>query len=204
MNFIQFSKHFGNNTIIDIRNVVTYFNGLDRRRLYEWQQKGLIIKIVNNFYVMPDQNLDSQALKHIACQVYAPAYVGLASALSWYHFIPEAVFQTTAVTARRNRLIQTSVGDFHYRKIKPDLFFGVSLAGQAKSAFFISDPEKTILDHLYFTPHSDQPEVLDAMRLNIEEIRSKVNSDKLESYASLFALPKINKAVHRLTRMIYA
>ena len=49
MNFREFTDVFGDDPVIDIRNVKTYFGGLDRRRLYEWQQRGLIVKLVNRF-----------------------------------------------------------------------------------------------------------------------------------------------------------
>lgn len=203
MNFLEFSKVFGENRLIDIRNVSTYFNGMDRRRLFEWQKRGLIVKVTNNFYVTAGKPLDSDGLKTLACGIYAPAYIGLASALSWHHFIPEAVFQTTAVTTRRNRLIRSSVGDFHYRSIKARLFFGMSVIDRGNDHFFISDPEKTLLDHFYFTPNSDKKETLAEMRLNVDEIRRVIDAKKLEGYLRLFASPKLARAVRYLREMAH-
>ena len=203
MTFLEFSKVFGNDRIIDIRNVSTYFNGLDRRRLYEWQKRGLITKIANNYYVIAGKPLDGQGLKTIACQIYAPAYVGLASALSWYNFIPEAVFQTTAITTRRNKSIRTALGDFSYRSIKPELFFGISVVMRENDHFFISDSEKTLLDHLYFVPNSDTKETLEEMRLNTDEIRLAVDGRKLQNYLQLFASSKLDRAVRYLMEMKY-
>lgn len=204
MTFLEFSRVFGNDVPIDMRNVMTYFSGLDRRRLYEWQKRGLIIKVANNYYIMADKPPDSDGLKSIACKIYEPSYIGLASALSWYGFIPEAVFQTTAVTTRRNRLIKTAAGDFSYRSIRPGLFFGSSLIEHGNTRFFISDPEKTLLDCFYYTPDSDRKETIDGMRLNIEEIRRKVDPRKLQAYLQLFGSPAITQAVRILTEMINA
>lgn len=204
MNFLEFSKVFANDRLIDIRNVCTYFNGLDRRRLYEWQKRGLIAKVTNNYYVMTGKPLDGQGLKTIACQIYAPAYIGLASALSWYNFIPEAVFQTTAITTRRNKYITTALGDFRYHSIKNGLFFGISVVVRDHDHFFISDPEKTLLDHLYFVADSDKAETLAGMRLNTDEIRRIVDMNKLQNYLKLFASSKLNRAVRCLKEMTYA
>jgi len=51
MNFLEFSKVFGDTRVIDIRNVITRFNGFDRRRLYEWQKRGFLLKVASNFYI---------------------------------------------------------------------------------------------------------------------------------------------------------
>ena len=201
MTFWAFSNVFGNDRLIDMRNVCTYFNGLDRRRLYEWQKRGLIVKVANNFYVMAGKPLDGAGLKTIACQIYAPAYVGLTSALSWYNLIPEAVFQTTAITTRRNKFITTGLGDFRYRSIKAELFFGISVVVRDNNHFFMSDPEKTLLDYLYFVPNSDTRETLAEMRLNLDEIRRVVDRQKLRNYLRLFASPKLGRAVRHLTEM---
>jgi predicted transcriptional regulator of viral defense system len=201
MNFLEFSKVFGGAGLIDVRNVVTYFNGLDRRRLYEWQKRGLITKVANNFYVFSGVALDGDILKTIGCQIYAPSYIGLASALSWYNFIPESVFQTTAVTTRRNRFIRTGMGDFRFSSIKPGLFFGVSVVVRGSNHFFISDPEKTLLDHFYFTSGSDTREALQESRLNVNEIRRVIDWQKLRNYLRLFSSPKLDRAVRNLEEM---
>lgn len=203
MTFLEFSKVFGQDRLIDIRNVSTYFDGLDRRRLYEWQKRGLITKVVNNYYVMAGVPLDGQGLNTIACQMYAPAYIGLASALAWYHFIPEAVFQTTAITTRRNKHLATALGDFRYRSIKTELFFGIRVIVRDHDHFFISDPEKTLLDQLYFVPNSDTKDVLAGMRLNADEIRRVVDREKLRNYLQRFASAKLDRAVHSLVEMSY-
>ena len=65
MNYIEFRETFRNNTVIDIRDAETLFNGLDRRRLYEWQQKGYLIRLANNFYMFSDMPVDDNALRTI-------------------------------------------------------------------------------------------------------------------------------------------
>ena len=54
MTFLEFTKTFGRNRIIDIRDVETFFGDIDRRRLYEWQKKGYLAKIANNYYILSD------------------------------------------------------------------------------------------------------------------------------------------------------
>lgn len=201
MNYLEFSKVFGNNNVIDVRNVLTYFDGLDRRRLYEWQQKGYLTKLANNYYVFADKPADDLVLKDIYCRLYSPSYVGLESALSYYNFIPEAVFQQVGVTTRRNKVIGTRIGDFCYRSIKPALFFGYDVAELQDTRFFISDPEKTLLDFLYFHAGTDKKETLTGLRLNQEEIRQRIDPHKLNRYLRLFSSPKLNRAAKVLLEM---
>jgi predicted transcriptional regulator of viral defense system len=201
MNYREFCEVFGDDPVIDIRNVATYFGGLDRRRLYEWQQRGLIIKLANNFYVPANKRVDGELLKTAACRLYEPSYIGLYSALAWYNLIPEAVFQVTAITTRRNKRFSTPIGDFQYRSIKRELFFGVQLGGAGNNKFRISDPEKTILDFLHFTAGSDHRETLEEMRLNVIELKTLLDWARLERYLRLFSSPKLERAAQRLKEM---
>jgi predicted transcriptional regulator of viral defense system len=203
MSYAELVKVFGHARLIDIRSVATYFNGIDRRRLYEWQKKGYLLRLANNFYILSGKELDDQALKVIACRICAPSYIGLESALAYHRLIPEAVFQTVGITTLRNRLIRTPVGDFRFRSIRPDLFFGFNVAGSGSESFFIADPEKTLLDHFYFTPGSDRKDALVEMRFNLDEIRRVVNIPKLKGYLSLFASPKVTKAARHVMEMAH-
>ncbi len=204
MTYIEFRKLMGDRRLIDIRNVVTYFSGFDRRRLYEWQQKGYIQKVVSDFYVFADTEPDDALLRTIASRIYQPSYIGLQSALSYYSFIPEAVFQTISITTHRNTLITTRLGDFRYRSVKKGLFFGYNTIELEGGSFFISDPEKTVLDMLYFTPGSDRRAVLEGLRLNVGELRASVDMDKLNRYLGLFDSRKMNKAADHVMEMINA
>ncbi|OGX47557.1 MAG: hypothetical protein A2306_10480 [Omnitrophica WOR_2 bacterium RIFOXYB2_FULL_38_16] len=198
MNFIEFSKIVDQQNVIDIRNVGIYFNGIDRRRLYEWQEKGHIVKIANNFYCMADADIDDDFLRSAAGKIYSPSYIGLESALSYYNFIPDAVFQTIAITTRRNRTMTTKIGDFNYRSIKNPLFFGYRLIESKQRAFFISDPEKTLLDYFYFKAGSEQRDLINEMRFNLTEISEIVNTEKLKDYLRLFASKKLDQACAQL------
>lgn len=203
MTYIEFQKTFGKHAVIDMRNVVTYFNGLDRRRLYEWQKKGYLCKLVNGFYIFADIELDEMLLKNIASQIYQPSYVGLASALSYYNFIPEAVFQTTSITTRRNKFVRIPVGDFQYRSIRRDLFFGFHAVQYENRSFLISNPEKTLLDVFYFMPESDKKNTLEGLRLNADVVRSSLNLDRMRDYVKIFSSLKLEKSFKILLELIH-
>lgn len=77
MNFLEFSKLFNDARVIDIRNVITCFNGFDRRRLYEWQKRGLLFKVASNFYITSAKPPDDRVLRSVASRIYAPRILRL-------------------------------------------------------------------------------------------------------------------------------
>lgn len=202
MNYNDFREIFSPHSVIDIRNVSTFFNGIDGRRLYEWQKKDYIRKITNGFYIFTESEIDDALLMNIASQIYQPSYVALESALSFYNFIPEAVFQTVSITTKRNKVLNTQAGDFTYRSIKRKYFFGYKAVTIKNRIFFVSDPEKALLDMFYFQPASDRKHVLKELRLNLQEISSVLNRDRMEDYLKVFSSPKLYGAFQNLKELL--
>ena len=179
MKFIELKKQFKNTDVIDIQNILNYYSHIDRRRLYEWQKKDYIKKIVNNYYIFSDVLIDDTLLKVIANKIYTPSYIGLESALSYYNLIPEAVFNIISISTRKTREIETELAYFHYNSINRKLFWGYSLKKNNNHYFFISDPEKALLDYFYFKPHLSGKNDFIELRLNEEELKKLINVQKL-------------------------
>ena len=204
MKFIELKTRLSKNDIIDIRNVITLFDSIDRRRLYEWQKKGYILKLTNNFYIFSDAEIDDPFLRMLSNKIYSPSYVSLESALSFYGLIPEAVFQITGVTSRKTHNIQTDISNFNYRSIHKRLFWGYSLNTKTSYRFFIADPEKTILDYLYLNPHLDDMRSLEELRLNQERFNDLLNVPKLKKYLQLFSHTRLSKTTTKLMKVLNA
>ena len=204
MKFIELKTRLSKNDIIDIRNVITLFDSIDRRRLYEWQKKGYILKLTNNFYIFSDAGIDDPFLRMLSNKIYSPSYVSLESALSFYGLIPEAVFQITSVTSRKTHNIQTDISNFNYRSIHKRLFWGYSLNTETSQHFFIADPEKTILDYLYLNPHLDDMRSLEELRLNQERFNDLLNVPKLKKYLQLFSHTRLSKTTTKLMKVLNA
>lgn len=81
-------------------------------RLSDWQNKGYIQKVINRFYTWPNKPLDESQIAFIANRIDTPSYISLKSALRWYNFIPEGVFQQFSVTTRKTKDFETPIGDF--------------------------------------------------------------------------------------------
>lgn len=202
MRFIDIQLKFKNDRIIDVRNLINFFGHIDRRRLYEWQKKGYIKKITNNYYIFSDANIDDTMLRMIANRIYNPSYIGLESALSYYGLIPEAVFQISNVTTRKTKRFKTGIAQFSYRSIHKRFFWGYSLKNIHTHTFFISEPEKTILDYLYLNPHIDDESTFEELRLNKEQIQNLLNPHRLEEYLNIFSMSRLSKSVDRLMRCL--
>ncbi|RKY42000.1 MAG: hypothetical protein DRP85_04345 [Candidatus Makaraimicrobium thalassicum] len=202
MKFLELKSKLKSNDLIDIRNIINLFGHIDRRRLYEWQKKGYIQKLTNNYYIFTDADISDVMLRMIANKIYAPSYIGLESALSYYELIPEAVFQITSVTSRKTRNIKTNISDFNYRSIQKRLFWGYTVNTESMHAFFISDPAKTLLDYLYLNPHLDNEAAFNELRFNHEEMRKILNPSRLRNYLKLFSHNRLSESLNKLLKVL--
>ena len=198
MRFIDLKIKFKDDPFLDLRNILNVFGHIDRRRLYEWQKKGYIKKITNNYYFFSDTNINDATLKIIANKIYHPSYIGLELALSYYNLIPEAVFQITSISTKKTKTFNTDIAQFSYQSIHKRLFWGYNL----KDNFFISDPEKTILDYFYLNPHLNNPSAFYELRLNKNRFKSLINYKRLKKYLKLFSNNHLSQSINKLMRFL--
>lgn len=187
MNFLAFQKTFNHFPLIPVTEVEAAFPDFDRNALTRWQQAGYLVKIRNGFYRLADaRTLSETNLFFIANRIYMPSYVSLQSALAWYGFIPEGVFTVTSVSTLKTKDIQTPLGFFAYKSVKPDLFFGYRLETFGDFRFKIADPAKTLLDLIYLNPVLTDASQFYELRLNFDEIREKFSPADFEKYVAVF------------------
>ena len=176
-------KDFPVFSIKDIEKVDLSFH---KQRLSEWQKKGYVKKIRQGFYIFTDLEINEKILFTIANRIYEPSYVSLEMALSIYGLIPESVYGITSVTSQNTKNIDTPVGDFIYRHVKPSLMFGSELREHSGHHYQIAEIEKAILDYLYFNPKICDNESFEGMRFNTSEIKEKINIEKFNRYLEAF------------------
>lgn len=124
MRYEIFRHWFLPKKIINTREVCLVFPEFDRRRLFEWQRKGHIRKIINGYYVFSEIDIDEWLLMRLAKVMYAHSYISLETALRYYGLIPEAVYQITSCSTGKTKLFNTPVASFRYRSCSPKWFFG--------------------------------------------------------------------------------
>jgi predicted transcriptional regulator of viral defense system len=108
----------------------------------------------------------------IANRIQLGSYVSLQSALAFHSLIPERVPVVTSVTTGRPRFLETGAGNYQFRHLHPELFFGYQASdlGDGSNAF-LAFPEKALLDLIHLTPGSDDPRYLSELRLqNLETL----------------------------------
>ncbi len=174
------------------------------RQLSRWVKSGRLIQLRRRLYVLSERY--QKITPHpfvLANQLRRGSYVSLQSALGYYGLIPEYVPSITSVTTGRPETLSNPFGTYIFRHIKKGLFFGYQLVnlGEGQSAF-LALPEKALLDLLYLTPDSDNPDYLQELRLQNTE---SLNLDLLLELARRTQSKKLLRASrevsHRLKRL---
>ncbi|MCC5935275.1 MAG: hypothetical protein JJU35_13595 [Balneolales bacterium] len=165
--------------LVEIRKRVPNF---DTRRLVEWQAKGYVIKIRNGWYAFADEPVNEQLSWYAANRIYPYSYISLETALSYYGFIPEGVFQVTSCSTLKTNRFNTPLGHFKYRHIKPSLFLGYRLLSFRNTVIKFAEPEKTLIDYLYLHPKLKHADDFVALRWNSTEINATVDFNRLRTY----------------------
>jgi predicted transcriptional regulator of viral defense system len=138
-----------------------------RRQLDRWVKSGRVVQLRRGVYKLQKPYVSTGAHPFaIATVLKKASYVSLQSALSYYGMIPEYVPVTTSVTTGRPEACDNPLGRFLFRHISPKRFFGFTELEVAPSQLaLIASPAKALLDLLYLTPHSDNPDYLRELRL---------------------------------------
>ena len=108
--------------VFSIGDVQKLFPGMNPMNLVRWQKMEYIIRIRNGWYCFNDTE-SSENIDWLAANlIYAPSYVSLHAALSYYGVIPEAIFETTSITTRKTNQFKTLLGNYSYHHVKQNIF----------------------------------------------------------------------------------
>ncbi len=124
MQYNLFKSSLKDFTIFSLNDIKQVDPRFHRRRLNEWQIKGYLKKVIKGYYIFSDLEFNENILFEIANKIYSPSYVSFEMALSYYDLIPESVYGITSASTRRTYNFKTSIAEFNYRTIKPQLHFG--------------------------------------------------------------------------------
>jgi predicted transcriptional regulator of viral defense system len=164
------------------------------KQLSRWVKAGSLLKIRRGLYAFPAEC--GQTRPHpfaLANQMKKGSYVSLQSALAYYHLIPEYVAQVTSITTGRPETVSNPLGDYIFKHVKRELFFGFQTIELVKGqAVFIARPEKALLDLVYLTAKTDLPNYLQELRLQNSDI---LKEDNLWEFANKSDCPKLQRSV---------
>lgn len=155
---------------------------------YSKPKAGLFYKLRNGLYCLKTHLPPSYLL---ANKIYNPSYVSLDTALSYYGMIPETVYSVTSVSTKTTREFTTPWLVFSYQKIKRQAFTGYRPMEIDGATVFIAEPEKALVDFLYFV---DLKQRLLNDRLDLR----KISLQRALEFAELFSRPSLIKLVKQL------
>jgi len=205
MTYIQFREALHDFAVFSINDIAKLFPAFDARRLVEWQQKGYLQKLINKWYLFKDISLDERLRFRIANCLCRPSYISLESAFSYYGFIPEGVYVIQSISTRKTVLYETKTGNFQYRNLKPNLFFGYQAERSGDLPVLIAEPEKALLDFLYLNPRMNSLADIEGMRFNFPAFMHIINWELFDKYAACFESATLIKRVNLLKKTkVYA
>lgn len=156
-------------TILDVAKQFPFDSDQTIRiQLSRFAKRGLITEIKRGLYVFPKGKIDELEL---ARYLYQPSYISLETALNYHGVIPDIAVNTISVTPTTTKKFTTKLGNFHFQKIQPHLFFGYTFIplGEGRG-FNIALPEKALLDYIYIHGKKNA----DSLRLDMSKINKKL------------------------------
>ncbi len=116
-------------------------------------KSGDLIRLKKGFYSFSKAYLTKPIdLISVANRLYTPSYVSFDYALSYYGMIPERVSEITSATSKNEKLFETPVGRFSYKKVPLQAYFiGVDwIYDKDEGGRFIATPEKALCDKIRY------------------------------------------------------
>jgi len=116
-----------------------------------WLQSGEIIRLKRGIYTFGEFNRKNGVNLYQAAQaIYGPSYISMESALSFYGWIPEAVYTVTSATLKRAAEFKTEMGVFSYTPVKFKKFYaGVNRIDEKNGVFLMASPWRALADYVY-------------------------------------------------------
>jgi predicted transcriptional regulator of viral defense system len=174
-----------------------------RRQLSDWIDAGKLWQLRRGLYALaPPYQKTAPHPFLVANHLASGSYVSLQSALGYHGLIPEHVPVVTSVTTRRPGEWNNPVGQFIFRHVQPDLFFGYQrLEVSSRQFAFVASQEKALLDLIYLTAQGDSPEFLQSLRLqNLDHF----DLPQFKKFTRQIGKPKLHRAADALSDLVTA
>ncbi len=116
-------------------------------------KSGELIRLKKGFYTFSKAYLTKPIdLISVANILYTSSYVSFDYALSYYGMIPERVSEITSATSKNEKLFETPVGRFSYKKVPLNAYsLGIDwLYDESDGGKFIATPEKALCDKIRY------------------------------------------------------
>ncbi|MBO4465933.1 MAG: hypothetical protein J5748_04580 [Bacteroidales bacterium] len=185
-----------------VNQVLLWEKDFDRNNLTRWCRKGRLLKLRNQYYAFPECASKPDFARYVANRIYAPSYISLHSALSFYGMIPEEVVQITSVTTLKTARFQNDFGTFHYQNVKTPLYFGyeIKITSNGRGILFAT-PEKALLDLLYLNPYYKTEQDMEELRLDEDFMQNEFNRERFADYLTRIGSKALEQRTRRLLKV---
>lgn len=174
-----------------------------RLQLTRWTKAGKLYQLRRGLYAIapPYQKIKPHPFV-IANLMQRASYVSAQTALAFHGVIPDTVHITLSVTAGRPERLDTPLGVFEFRHVKPEYLRGYRITELQRSTpgqqALVATPEKALLDLVYLQAGGDMPNYLAELRLQNLEL---LDLNELHRQAEIFLSPKMRRAVGIIARL---
>jgi len=149
---------------------------------------GLLLRFKKGLYGL---KTDLPSEEEIANRLYQPSYISFEYALAYYNMLPEMTYAVTSATTKSTRTFMVDNKLFSYATIKQDAYTGYSLVKREGKSFFMAEPEKALVDYLYFV-------ILGKKAKNDRLNTLSLKKEKLFTYAKLYQRDKLTNLIKEL------
>lgn len=156
-------------------------------------KNGELVRLKKGFYTFSKPYISKPIdLISVANTLYAPSYVSFDYALSFYGMIPERVSEITSATSKHEKLFDTPIGRFSYKKVPLKAFsLGIDwLYDKVEGGRFIATPEKALCDKIRYDRGIGtltQNAMVEYLRYDLRiEIANPLDIDLLETIANAY------------------
>lgn len=116
-------------------------------------KNGELVRLKKGFYTFSKLYQTKPInLISVANTLYSPSYVSFDYALSYYGMIPERVSEVTSATSKNEKLFDTPIGRFSYKKVSPEAYsLGIDwIYDDIDGGRFIATAEKALCDKIKY------------------------------------------------------
>ena len=210
INYPQFYNQLSPNRVFSRQEAEQSFPKFDSRRLFEWKQKGYLIKLTNKWYVFSNVAITDSLNYLISNSICQPSYISLESALcfhelicscsnnsNYFNFSDENTIQ--AITKHKTVVYHNDRGVYSYRKIKPEFYFGFETLEIDGKPIHIANPEKALIDFLYFNANLNSLSKLTSIAWNIQ-VLAQLDWKKLGSMQMMIGSKALDRRMDQLKK----
>lgn len=146
----------------------------------------ILEKLERGIYIIKDHPPHEYTIANI---LHTPSYISFETALNFYGILSQFPYEITSATTDKS--IRKTIHDtaYSYAHIQPSLFFGY----QKKETHLVAEPEKALLDQLYFAARGLRQFPVDEYDL------SAIDTSRFASYLS--RVPKTKQFAHMTQRV---